>query len=130
MPQPDWTILWHRGQWITAGLPQSGWVPSGTLLAMDGLAVCQRRCAVIRGPAQLPSHRDDTGVLHVDASCAEPLLGADPNASPYRSLPPHSRAAKRLSWMEHFAALGAITDLPLTQAQRSARRRNVPLEVA
>ncbi|WP_316894311.1 hypothetical protein [Ralstonia mannitolilytica] len=99
-PQPDWSALWQRGKWIAAGLPQNGWsrVPAPHSEGSGGF--CQRCCASIRGTAQLLCHPSYDGVLRVDALCARQLLQASQATSAYERLPPRSRAAKRLLWID------------------------------
>ncbi len=78
-------------------------------------------------------HPSYDGVLRVDALCAKQLLQASPTSSSYQRLPPRSRAAKRLSWMERpwrrdkagYACLQADGYLVLSYAHEDAWRFEV-----
>lgn len=131
--QPDWSALWQRGKWIAAGLPLSGWSRVPALHPEGSGGFCQRCCASIRGTAQLLRHPNYDGVLHVDALCARQLLQASQATSAYERLPPRSRAAKRLLWMERpwrrdkagYACLRADGYLVLSYAHEGAWRFEV-----
>ena len=99
-PQPNWSALWQHGKWIATGLPLDGWsrVPAPRQEGSGGF--CQRCRASIRGIAQLLHHPSYDGVLRVDALCARQLLQASQATSAYERLPPRSRAAKRLLWID------------------------------
>ena len=132
-PQPDWSALWQRGKWITADLPLDGWSRVLAPHPEGSGGFCQRCCASIREAAQLLRHPSYDGVLRVDALCADQLLQASSTTSSYERLPPRSRAAKRLSWMERpwrrdkagYACLRADGYLVLSYVHEDAWRFEV-----